>query len=57
MAEKTMVEAKVTNQPIAEIGILIYPDCQLSAVHGRTGRGVAQIVMCSCTISSVSPPM
>ena len=36
MAKMKMIEAKVTNQPIAEIGILIYPDCQLSAVHGLT---------------------
>lgn len=35
----TSYEAKVTNAPehcVAEIGLLIYPDCQLAAVHGLT---------------------
>ena len=28
--------AKTTGAPVAEIGLLIYPDCQLSAIYGMT---------------------
>lgn len=40
MANLTLKEAKLTNRQhdgiVAEIGLLIYPDCQLSAIYGLT---------------------
>jgi transcriptional regulator GlxA family with amidase domain len=40
VAKLTLNEEKTTmtfpSAPVAEIGLLIYPDCQLSAVHGLT---------------------